>query len=173
VLNLLVNAAQAVASNASRPGEIRVASRVAAGAVLIEVSDTGPGIDPALLDKIFKPFFTTKPAGAGTGLGLGISRDIVHEMGGTLTVQSVLGRGSTFRISLPVAGIEVHAPASEHSDFSISSGSVRRILVIDDEPMIGRMVRSACRCTKSTFASHLSKRSSWSQFGTTMSSCVI
>ncbi|HKP56185.1 MAG TPA: response regulator [Polyangiales bacterium] len=142
VLNLVMNAAQAVASSASSHGLVRVATRFADGTVAIEVSDTGPGIHPALLDKIFEAFFTTKPAGMGTGLGLSISRDIVRAMGGTLTVRSELGQGATFIVTLPAAptGMQTREPGG--SNVAESSGPVCRILVIDDEPLIGRVVRS-------------------------------
>jgi two-component system, NtrC family, sensor kinase len=142
VLNLLVNAAQAVSSQPRAHELIRVGTYVSQDSVAIEVRDSGPGIEPELLDQIFEPFFTTKPAGMGTGLGLSISRDIIRSMGGTLTVHSVLGEGATFVIALPIAG---GAPRKDHEDSEPpgSSGSMRRILVIDDEPMIGRFVKSA------------------------------
>jgi signal transduction histidine kinase len=71
------------------------------GAVLITVSDNGNGIPPALLDKIFQPFFTTKPTGQGTGLGLSLSYDIVKAHGGELKVESVVGEGTSFTMRLP------------------------------------------------------------------------
>ncbi|HET6338303.1 MAG TPA: response regulator [Polyangiales bacterium] len=143
VLNLLVNAAQAVSSSGEGNQQlVRVATRLTQGSVVIEVSDTGPGIEPKLLEQIFEPFFTTKPAGMGTGLGLSISRDIISGMGGTLTVHSVLGRGATFLVTLPIAGGFAQAPDQEGTATESSSGVVRRILVIDDEPMIGRLVQS-------------------------------
>jgi signal transduction histidine kinase len=103
VLNLLVNAAQAVSSCASAAPQVRLVTRQAGATVEIEVSDTGPGIDPKLLPHIFEPFFTTKPDGMGTGLGLSISRDIIASMAGTLNVRSVPGQGATFTITLPIA----------------------------------------------------------------------
>ena len=70
---------------------------------MIEVTDTGCGIKPEHLDKIFEPFFTTKPVGKGTGLGLSVSYGIVQQHGGTLEVESVPGKGTTFTITLPCA----------------------------------------------------------------------
>ncbi len=69
--------------------------------VLISVSDNGPGIPQKILDKIFQPFFTTKPTGQGTGLGLSLSYDIVKAHGGELKVDTKEGEGSTFIIQLP------------------------------------------------------------------------
>jgi len=71
--------------------------------VEISVSDNGPGIPNHLLDKIFQPFFTTKPTGQGTGLGLSLSYDIVKAHGGELKVETKQGEGSVFIIQLPVS----------------------------------------------------------------------
>jgi signal transduction histidine kinase len=70
--------------------------------VEIIVRDNGGGVPPQILNKIFQPFFTTKPAGAGTGLGLSLSYDTVRSHGGTLKVESKEGEGSAFIIDLPV-----------------------------------------------------------------------
>ncbi|MBL0006543.1 MAG: HAMP domain-containing histidine kinase [Saprospiraceae bacterium] len=71
--------------------------------VTVSVSDNGPGIPNHLLDKIFQPFFTTKPTGQGTGLGLSLSYDIVKAHGGELKVETKQGEGSVFIIQLPVS----------------------------------------------------------------------
>jgi PAS domain S-box-containing protein len=97
-LNLLVNAGQAIEDS----GTIVVRTRLHEGEVWIEVSDTGKGIAPESLTRIFDPFFTTKPVGRGTGLGLSLSYGIVKKHNGTIEVESELGRGTTFRIRLPV-----------------------------------------------------------------------
>ena len=70
--------------------------------ILISVRDNGPGIPQKILDKIFQPFFTTKPTGQGTGLGLSLSYDIVKAHGGELKVETKEGEGSTFIIHLPI-----------------------------------------------------------------------
>src|SRR5260370_38276449 len=98
-MNLLVNAAQAVGDI---EGEVRIKTWYADETVSASISDTGKGIAPEHLQKIFDPFFTTKPVGEGTGLGLSISHGIVVRHRGTLGVESVLGRGTTFTVSLPV-----------------------------------------------------------------------
>lgn len=69
----------------------------------ISVSDNGPGIPDNIKDKIFQPFFTTKPTGQGTGLGLSLSYDIIKAHGGDIKVQSTVGQGTTFTIRIPVA----------------------------------------------------------------------
>ena len=73
-----------------------------ADAVLVEIEDHGGGIRPEHLPHIFEPFFTTKPVGGGTGLGLSVSYGIVRDHGGSLEAESSVGRGSTFRIRLPL-----------------------------------------------------------------------
>lgn len=72
------------------------------GRVIIEIADTGVGIAPEDLPKVTEPFFTTKPEGKGTGLGLPICRRVVEEHHGTLEISSTIGRGTTIRIALPV-----------------------------------------------------------------------
>ena len=72
--------------------------------VQISVKDNGPGIPEEIKDKIFQPFFTTKPTGQGTGLGLSLSYDIVKAHGGELTVETIIGKGSKFIISFPLKG---------------------------------------------------------------------
>jgi signal transduction histidine kinase len=99
-MNLLVNAAQAIEER----GTITVRTGVQEKDwVWVEVADTGKGIEKAHLDKIFDPFFTTKPVGKGTGLGLSLSFSIVRKHGGHITVDSEPGKGTTFRICLPVS----------------------------------------------------------------------
>jgi signal transduction histidine kinase len=70
--------------------------------VIVEIEDNGCGIPPENLPRLFDPFFTTKPVGQGTGLGLSVSYGIIRDHGGAIEVDSALGRGSTFRILLPV-----------------------------------------------------------------------
>ncbi|MBN1204826.1 MAG: HAMP domain-containing protein [Myxococcaceae bacterium] len=102
LINLLVNAAQAIPEGRAAENEIRVTTAMRAdGCAVLEVSDTGTGMSPEVLQRLFEPFFTTKPVGQGTGLGLSTSRNIIEGLGGSLTVQSALGQGCTFRITLP------------------------------------------------------------------------
>lgn len=96
-LNLLNNAAQAV----GRDGAVTVAAGRGAQGPYFSVRDTGPGIAPENLDRIFNPFFTTKPPGKGTGLGLSICLAIATRLGGTITVDSAPGAGACFTVHLP------------------------------------------------------------------------
>lgn len=104
LVNLILNARDALLST---KGDLKIrARRTDDPIVAIEVEDTGSGIDPQDLDRIFEPFVTTKDreernCHGGTGLGLAICRDIVKQLNGTLTVQSVVGMGSTFSLTLP------------------------------------------------------------------------
>ncbi|RYZ02719.1 MAG: PAS domain-containing protein [Myxococcales bacterium] len=103
VMNLLINAAQALKAQTRPTPRIRVSHYVAQNNAVIEISDNGPGVPLALRERIFKPFFTTKPIGEGTGLGLAISRQIVDSFGGSLELSSPAEGGATFRILLPLA----------------------------------------------------------------------
>ncbi len=97
-MNLLVNAAHAIKEH----GTITVRTGRDGDEVWVDISDTGQGIAPEHMQKIFDPFFTTKPVGKGTGLGLSISYSIVQKHHGRLEVKSELGKGTTFRVCLPL-----------------------------------------------------------------------
>ena len=104
VLNLLVNAMQAIEATGRGAGRIEIETRARGDEVILEVADDGCGIPAEILPRIFDPFFTTKPVGQGTGLGLAISHGIVADHGGRIEVESTPGRGSRFRMILPVGG---------------------------------------------------------------------
>jgi signal transduction histidine kinase len=99
-LNLIVNAAQAMPEG--KIGLIDIQTDCNDTTVWIEVKDNGPGIAPEILKKIFDPFFTTKDPGTGTGLGLSVSQNIIQQHGGTLSVDSQVGVGTAFKITLPI-----------------------------------------------------------------------
>jgi PAS domain S-box-containing protein len=143
-LNLLVNAVQALPDGRA-DNEIRVALRpTPAGGAVVEVSDNGPGIPEDVRPRIFDPFFTTKPVGLGLGLGLSICHGIVTAHGGTITVDSAPGRGTTFRVELPGPSgeLDVAGPASRPKLAPVSAAPARRrVLVIDDEAALAAMIR--------------------------------
>jgi PAS domain S-box-containing protein len=139
-LNLLTNAAQSIPEGETSRHVIRVVGRSRGGQVSVEVRDTGAGIKPEHLPRVFDPFFTTKPLGEGTGLGLSISHGIVKSFGGTITVESEVGKGTTFRVTLPAAD-----PAASSAMAAAPATTTRRrgrVLVIDDEEMMCAVLRS-------------------------------
>jgi signal transduction histidine kinase len=139
-LNLLLNAAHSIEREEPEANVIRVGTRKAAnGDIVIDVSDTGKGIPPEAQPRIFDPFFTTKPIGVGTGLGLSVCHGIVRSLGGSITVESELLRGSTFRVVLPAAPERSLAtPKPAPSPIAQVRG---RILIVDDEPKVAEAVR--------------------------------
>jgi CheY-like chemotaxis protein len=105
------------------------------------VRDTGGGIRPEDRARLFSPFFTTKPLGIGTGLGLSICHRIITGFGGTITVASELGRGSTFTVHLRATDAAVPSPCDEAPVDEAPPARRGRVLVIDDEPGIGLLIR--------------------------------
>ena len=139
-VNLLVNAAHAIREGQAESNEIRLVTRLdGENRVVVEVRDTGCGIPPDVLARVFDPFFTTKPVGVGTGLGLSICRSIIAGLGGDISVESVVGKGTTFRVALPVAHLATAEPAPVTKP--VASCRRGRILIVDDEPMIGAALR--------------------------------
>jgi CheY-like chemotaxis protein len=138
-LNLIMNAAQAMTEDRAATNEIRIHTAVQGERVLVEVSDTGSGIAPEVMKRLFTPFVTTKPVGVGTGLGLSICHRIVTSFGGEISVESKLGLGTCFRISLPFAREPLSA-AARPAPPSSTARRRGRILVVDDEPLVAKVV---------------------------------
>lgn len=103
-LNLIVNAAHAMENPEHARGRLGITSKVEGTDVVFSIADSGTGIPEAIRDRIFDPFFTTKEVGRGTGQGLAIVRAIVERHGGSLTLESTVGVGTTFHVRLPIAG---------------------------------------------------------------------
>lgn len=99
-INLITNAVQAMQGK----GRLTLTIQPESTGILVSISDTGPGIDPDHLERIFTPFFTTKEPGTGTGLGLYIVESIVKKSGGRISVESEPGKGTTFQLRFPAAG---------------------------------------------------------------------
>jgi signal transduction histidine kinase len=143
ILNLAINARDAITGS----GSLTIAtSRLASAAgiagrppewtgrpcIAITVSDTGAGMSPQTLRRIFEPFYTTKPAGKGSGLGLAQVWAFVTQSGGWAAVDSALGKGTTFRLYLPLSE-EAEADAEENTAAGVVTGGSEAILVVEDE----------------------------------------
>ena len=152
IMNLCTNAAHAMREKDGTLG-VRLAGQVvSAGSpeseiglepgsyLVLTISDTGHGMSPAVIERIFDPYFTTKKAGEGTGLGLAVVHGIVKGYGGAITVESKLGKGSVFNIFLPELTGGMDSAFSEKSG-SMSTGS-ECILIVDDEKIIVDVVKS-------------------------------
>jgi CheY-like chemotaxis protein/anti-sigma regulatory factor (Ser/Thr protein kinase) len=138
LVNLLMNAAQAIAPGQTDRNQVTVATHmISDGRVAIEVRDTGAGIPGQQLRRIFEPFFTTRQVGAGTGLGLAISHGIVTALGGEIEVQSEVGKGTLVRVLLLAAPAAAPAEASPPGGVDVSRA---RILVVEDEEMVRRVL---------------------------------
>jgi PAS domain S-box-containing protein len=144
-VNLLTNAEHALTGWA---GERRVtlSSRRQGDRLVLCVSDTGPGIDPTKAERVFNPFFTTKPVGQGTGLGLSLSDGILREHGGSIRAESRPGHGATFVVELPIVDAPPSPPAPRLSPRAGAPAAPRargatRVLVVDDETAIRSAIR--------------------------------
>jgi PAS domain S-box-containing protein len=136
LINLLTNAQQALrAASGARDIICTTQYDPAQHRITLAVTDTGPGIPPALQARIFEPFFTTKPPGVGTGLGLPLCRGIVEAHGGALGVASEVGHGATFRLTLPVGAVPAPTP---DPTVTVEGASQRghTILIVEDEVIL-------------------------------------
>lgn len=140
LLNLIVNAVQAIPEGNFLNNQIRIKTYTEGDNVVIGIRDTGSGIPPEVQRRLFTPFFTTKPVGVGTGLGLAISHRIVTAMNGTITFESEVGKGTEFRITLPIAPATVQPITARVPTAKLASRR-GRVLVIDDEESLGHAIR--------------------------------
>jgi two-component system cell cycle sensor histidine kinase/response regulator CckA len=137
-VNILLNAAQAIPEGSAARHEVHVSlDRVSADRVQVAISDTGEGMGPDVIARVFDPFFTTRPVGVGTGLGLSVCHGIVAAMGGEIYVESEPGRGTIFRVVLPAVG-SISRPSTLTPLVDSACFERRRIAVIDDDPMVCR-----------------------------------
>ncbi len=140
LVNLISNAQHALRS-ARGERRLRVQADTAGGRVRLQLSDTGPGIPPAHLDRIFDPFFTTKEQGVGTGLGLAIAARILQEHGGAIHARSEPAAGAVFTLDLPAGEVEVPARRPEAAPQRPVQGG--RVLVVEDEDAFRLLLEEA------------------------------
>jgi two-component system cell cycle sensor histidine kinase/response regulator CckA len=146
ILNLVINARDAIENGGrisveSSHVELSDAGGTPRSCVMLTVRDTGAGMDEATRAHIFEPFFTTKERGRGTGLGLAMVYGIVQQSGGTITVHSEPGFGSTFKVQLPtIAGALSEAPVSK-AESGVPTARPIRVLLVEDEEMVRSVAR--------------------------------
>jgi PAS domain S-box-containing protein len=139
IINLVTNARDAIGQEPA--GRIDIALTGEEESLVLSVSDNGAGMDPATVDKIFDPFFTTKEIGQGTGLGLSTIYGIIHRHEGTIQVKSQKGRGTTFRIMLPVRDWHQQGEGHESEPRVGQAVDARTLLIADDEEMVRETIK--------------------------------
>ena len=148
ILNLAVNARDAMEGEGQLAISIenvglatgQVGALDAGDYVRISVSDTGSGMSPEVLERVFEPFYTTKPVGKGTGLGLSQIFGFARESGGDVVIESAVGIGSTVSLYLPrsTKAVETAAAAPPHLDEPVPGAAGTSILVVEDDPRVSR-----------------------------------
>jgi two-component system cell cycle sensor histidine kinase/response regulator CckA len=140
--NLILNAADALSASSAQQNTIRISSSLRGASAVVEIADSGPGIDEAMRAVVFEPFFTTKPVGEGSGLGLHVTRTLVEALGGTIEVSTAPEGGALFTVLIPLsrASVPPPDPVGAASPKPARPPSARpRVLIIDDEPMLARV----------------------------------
>jgi len=154
LMNLAINARDAIGSGGRLVVRVRRASvavpacascrkAVAGDFVELAVEDSGPGIAPAVAERMFEPFYTTKEFGRGTGMGLATVHGIVHDLGGHVVVASSPGKGATFRVLLPAAadGSAPAASASDRGGRNVRPALAGRVALVEDEASVAAFMR--------------------------------
>jgi signal transduction histidine kinase len=144
LLNLIINAEQAMLAGHGRGTlVVRSSHDKEREAIVLEITDDGPGIADAVQPKIFDPFFTTKEVGKGTGLGLTVAYAIVQEHGGRIRLASRAGSGASFYVELPVSGMPLQRPAVPPPQGGFESLIGSTVLIVEDEPALAAAVSEA------------------------------
>ncbi len=145
-LNLLVNAAQAIPEGRAEQNTIVVSAHRDGSRAIVTVADTGSGIAAEALPKVFDAFYTSKPAGIGTGLGLAVCKSIVEGYGGTVGVESRIGEGTTVTVAFPAiaAAIEPEEHVSS-TQMRLRASQRRKVLVVDDDLLVRRSLERTLR----------------------------
>jgi signal transduction histidine kinase len=141
LLNLIINAEQAmIAAHGRGTLIVRTWHDIDRDAVVLEVTDDGPGVPEEVQPRIFDPFFTTKDVGKGTGLGLTVAYAIVQEHGGRITIASDVERGASFTVELPVGAGSLKPPGPRPVESSTEAVAGTAVLVVEDEAALGAAV---------------------------------
>jgi CheY-like chemotaxis protein len=142
-LNLIINSEYSM-KKSGKPGKLIITTEQIGDKIRISFSDNGLGISQDNIKRLFQPFFTTKPVGEGTGLGLSLSRSIITEHGGTIYVESELNKGATFIVELPVTQDYKRDNSIESSTLlQVKENAIKtNILVVDDEPTVRQFAKS-------------------------------
>ncbi len=140
LVNVLLNARDALRSAPGRDPCIAVSAARSGARVCVVIRDSGPGMDDATRARVFEPFFTTKGHALGGGLGLSTAYAIAREHGGTLTCHTALGEGASFTLALPID--DTVETAHEVTARAALYGRGERVLVVDDEPLLRRVLRT-------------------------------
>jgi two-component system NtrC family sensor kinase len=141
-LNLIVNAQQAMETQPV-PRRLRIVSDRDEGKVRVRIIDNGPGISPTIRSRIFDPYFTTKPPGGGTGVGLAVSLGIVESHNGSLTVDCPPEGGAVFQVLLPVQVADEQPTREPLPELIKTTGP--RLLIVDDEPEVAALLADILR----------------------------
>ena len=151
ILNLAINARDAMAGNgtlsiAVQPRHIdgalaRLVEVAPGDYVQIDVSDTGKGIEPAVLARVFEPFFTTKPFGSGSGLGLSMVYGFVRQSGGNIRILSTPGKGTNVRFVLPMTQPAASPPSPQAAAQPLPAYEGGPVLLVEDEPEVRKVIR--------------------------------
>jgi len=149
-LNVVVNAVQSFGEESPPDARVAITMRHDGDSVQVDITDNGPGISDENLPLIFNPFFTTKPVGTGTGLGLPISRSIVESLGGTLEIENRHDTtGVRVRVRLPAGPARTATPTPVHGttvhQAEAQAEKCSTVLIVDDEPLVARAVASVLR----------------------------
>ncbi len=156
LVNLLLNAAQAFPTSSPSDNRIVVSSRLIAGRLELAISDNGPGIAPAVLPRIYDPFFTTRRSGPRMGLGLSICHSIVASLDGELACETEVGAGTTFRVRLPLA------PTTAPDGEARPRAPRGQVLIVDDDATVLRALGRALQ-NDHVVVAHGDPRAAWDQ----------
>jgi signal transduction histidine kinase/CheY-like chemotaxis protein len=138
VLNLIVNAYQALPPDSPGYHQVAVSARNDGARVVVEVSDSGPGVPVADRERIFEPFFSTKEIGIGTGLGLFVCRNIVRGFSGEVEVGDRPGGGALFRVALPAVSATALPAAAAASAAPVAKATGAHVILIEDDRLVAR-----------------------------------